>query len=317
MSKARGKKAGHGRHASRRLVGLDFGAHLLKLAEVEHGPLGPVIKTFGVAPYETDARGQADLVKTLEQLARQARISTKDVVLTLPETDACIIDAGQGAHHARTKLDPRVAAVAVCWPVGEQLVTIPRWIYDFYESVIKTAGLSLTGIQHVSSSLGRSVADAGRTAVLDLGAESTGWYVYDHGQPIQRATLPYGSEALTSALALAHGWTREKAEAHKRVLTGDPRLWPQETQLVTQTFLERWWDDLHKYLAEQPAHLKQVVVVGGGSRSAPIKEFVFNQLGLMPQDWQLPHTAHVAEPLRPYLEPNVHLLANSLSHLVY
>ncbi|MFO0705086.1 MAG: pilus assembly protein PilM [Candidatus Andersenbacteria bacterium] len=305
------------RHASRRLLGLDFGAHSLKLAEVEHGPLGPVIKTFGVAPYETDGSGRADLVKTLEDLLRSARVTTREAILTVPETDACIIDTGHTPDQLRSKLDPRLAAVAVCWPVGERLLTLPRWIYDFYESIITTAGLSLGGVQHVSSVLGRSVTDRGRAAVLDLGAESTGWYVYDHGQLVQRATLPYGGEALTNALALAHGWTREHAEQHKRKLSGDPHLWPDETRLVLQTFLERWWSDLHQYLAEQPAHLTQVTLVGGGARSAPLREFVFGQLGLLPQEWQLPVSAHVAEPLRPYLDPSLHLLANSLSHLVY
>jgi|GEM_PF-6093561 len=305
------------RHVSKRLVGLDFGAHSLKLSEVEHGPLGPVVRTFGIAPYQTDRNGHADLVKTLDGLVRSSRVSSADAVLTIPETDACMIATGHPADHVRSKLDSRLSSVAVCWPVGDRLLAVPRWVYDFYDDVVRMAGLKLSGVQHTSSALGRSVADLGRTVVLDLGAESTGWYVFDHGSLVQRASVPYGGEALTQALAMAYGWTREHAEEHKRSLQGDPQSWPDETQLVTDAFLKRLWDDLHKHLAEQPAHLQNVVLVGGGSRFTPVREFVFSRLGLLPQDWQLPVSAHVSEPLRPHLEPHVVLLANSLSHLVY
>ncbi|MDP2587795.1 MAG: pilus assembly protein PilM [bacterium] len=316
-AKARTKKTTPRKHSSKRMVGVDFGAHSLKLAEVEHGPLGSVVRTFGVAPYSIDKAGRADLVATLERLARSAHISSSEVVLTLSETEVCMIATGTSADTILQKLNPRLASVAVCWPSDDRLIAIPRWVYDFYHQVIDTAGLKLIGLQHVSSALGRSVAGDGRVGVLDVGAESTSWFVFDHGELVQRASLPYGSEALTQALALAHGWTRDNGEEHKRRLAGDPRTWPEESTLVMATFLERWWQDLFRHLAEHPSHLNDLVLVGGGSRLAALREHVFEQLGLMPREWRMPTTTLVAEELRPHLEPQLPILANSLSHLVY
>ncbi|MFH0831173.1 MAG: pilus assembly protein PilM [Parcubacteria group bacterium] len=313
----KGRTAKRRARASSRVVGLDLGASSVKLAEVEHGPLGCVVRTFGIAPYLFDRNGRADLVKTLEQLVLSARVTTKNTILTLPQADACVLATGHDAATLQSRLNPRLAAAAVCWPVGEQLVTLPRWIYDFYNSVVQTAGLTISGVQYVPSALGRSVMDLTRAIVLDLGAGSTAWYIFDHGELVQRVNLPYGGEALTQALALAYGWTRDQAEDHKRSLTGDPQTWPEESALVVRTFLERWWSDLHEHLAEQPAHVQSVLFTGGGSRFVPLREFVFEKLGLLPQDWQLPLTTHVAEPLRPYLEPHLPVLANSLAHLVY
>lgn len=312
-----GSKSKHKPRTSSRLVGLDFGASSLKLAEVENGPLGTVVRTFGMAPYLLDRNGHADLVKTLEQLAVSSRISTKDTVLTLPESDACIVATGHNAMSLQARLNPRLAAVSVCWPVGDQLVTVPRWVYDFYDGVVRTAGLAITGVQYVPAALGRSQLDTARAAVLDLGASSTGWYVFDQGELTQRINLPYGGEALTQALALAYGWTRDQAEDHKRSLSGDPATWSEETALVVKTFLERWWNDLLAHAAEAPAHLEAVVLTGGGARFVPLREFIFSKLGLLPQDWQLPASTHMSEPLRPYLEPHVPVLANALAHLVY
>jgi Tfp pilus assembly PilM family ATPase len=323
-----------------RALGADFGAQTLKLVEVEWGPLGPVVRTFGVTPYVRNRQNQADLVATLEELKRLARVTSDEVMLALPETDAFLLNTHrdvsvveqrtQGAHawqqHLQQRISPELATHAHIWPMSPLIedsgqvqigfLAVPRTVLEFYSEVLKAANLKLVGVQHVPTALGRGYS-SGRTGLLELGAESTGWYLYDHGILTQHATVPFGSEALTQALALAHGWDYPTAEKHKRSLSGDPSTWPETTQLVVETFLQRLWQDLVMHLAERPAHLDRVILTGGGARFAPVREFVFNQLGLLPEDWRLPPRAHVAEVLRPHIEPHVPVLVNSLSLLVY
>jgi hypothetical protein len=328
-----------------RSLSVDFGAHTLKLAEVEWGPLGPIVKTFGVSPYLRNKNEQADLVGTLEQLLANARATSRSVILHVPETDAFLMrheetlpneplhndQLVQRQHALHSSLDKRLTQKNAVWPLTPGItrsetgamqatypfLVVPRALVDFYHEVLKSAGLELAGLQHLPTQHGNVLGESGRTALLDIGAESTGWYVYDHGKLIQRNTLPYGGEALTKALTLAHGWEREKAEEHKRSLAGESSTWPEITRVVTETYLNQWWQDLTQHLAEQPAYVDRVVLTGGGSRLLPLREFLFARLGLLPEAWRLPHTAHVAENLRPHIEPQLPVLANSLALLIY
>jgi hypothetical protein len=331
--------------SSSRTLAVDFGAHTLKLAEVEWGPLGPIVKTFGVSPYIRNRNEQADLVGTLEQLLTNARATSRSVILHVPETDAFLmrreeslsdgaLDQHQLAERQRavqTSLGGRLTQKNAVWPLtpsqthtpeGEThahypFLVVPRALVDFYREIVQSAGLELVGLQHLPTQHGNILNEPGRTALIDIGAESTGWYVYDHGTLVQRNTLPYGGEALTKALTLAHGWEREKAEEHKRSLAGEWHTWPETTRVVTETYLDQWWNDLTRHLAEQPAYVDRVVLTGGGSRLLPLREFLFQRLGLLPEEWRLPHTAHVAENLRPHIEPQLPILANSLALLIY
>jgi hypothetical protein len=308
-----------------RLLGVDFGAHTLKLVEVEPGPLGPVVKTFGIAPYARNRHNEADLVKTFETLARDAGAIARNALLVLPEPDVSLLHAPSGPTQKR--LHQRVRETCLVWPMTpttdtdgsqmHQLLCVPKTVLGFFEKVLETSGVHLAGVQHVPTALGRSFAATPRTAVLDIGANSSAWYTFDYGHLRQRATVPYGGDALTEALALANGTEREHAEEHKRSLKGDPKEWPDTTSHVVDTFLKRWWADLVRNLAEAPAYLDRIVLVGGGARSVPLRQMLFDRFGLLPEEWQLPPHAHVAESLRPHLEPHVPVLANSLALLVY
>lgn len=313
MAKESSKKS----KTSDRVLSVDFGSHTLKLVEIELGPLGPVIRTFGVSPYTVDKEGGADLVGTLEKLMRQTHTSTLDVALVLPETDTTVFRFDEVATRMLERLKPSFAASNIVWTTADMLIALPKVVYNFYSDVIKTAGLNLVAIQHVPTSLAKSVANMGRAAVLETGAESSNWYVFDDGYLMQRSTLPYGGEALTKSLSVAHEWDRQKAENHKRTLAGEPSTWPETSALVVQNFLDRWWKDLTGYLAEQPSHLDNILITGGGSRFLPMREYIFNLFGIMPEEWRLPAEAHISEELRPHLEPQVPLLANTLAHLVY
>lgn len=306
------------------VAALDFGAHSLKLAEVESGPLGPVIRTFGVLPYLRDKHGQADLAGTLEELIRRAGTQSRDMLLVVPETDAFILHSS--TPERQRALPYELSLTCNVWPMTPVMadgmerydaLCVPKLVVDFYRDVVDSAGRRLAGVQHVPTALGRSFTKTPRTAVIEQGAESSGWYVYDHGYLVQRRTLPYGGEALTTALALAHGWDRDTAEKHKRNLSGDPTGWPLETQHVVHHFLRRWWSDLLGPLAERPAYIDRVVLAGGGTRLPALQEYVLTELGRIPEEWRLPPHAHVAEHVRPYLEPHVPLLVNTLALLVY
>lgn len=307
------------------VAALDFGANALKLAEVEHGPLGPVVKTFGVQPYLRDRAGQADLVGTLEELLHRSGATARYAILVVPETDAFIVRAQHPHRHAQ--LSEHLKRTCAVWPMspatdaeGSQRIdalAVPLVVVDFYGDVVRAAGRTLAGVQHVPTALGRSFARTPRTVVVEQGAESSGWFVFDSGHLTQRRTLPYGGQALTGALALAHGWESDAAEQHKRSLVGDPAGWPVETRAVVREFLTRWWSDLLGPLPERPAYVDRVVLTGGGTRLPALREFVFDQVGIVPEEWKLPPHAHVAEHVRPYLEPHVPVLVNSLALLVH
>lgn len=300
-----------------KVLAVDFGAHNLKLVEVEYGPLGVVVKTFGVSPYHQNRKGQADLVATLEDLIRASHVTTKDTILVIPETDVSVFNFEDPAQNQIEHLKPGFLASNLVWATANTILALPRLVYNLYSEILKTAGLNIVGLQYVPASLARSVANIARAAILEFGAESSNWYVFDFGKLIQRNSIPYGGEALTRALELAHKWDRQKAENHKRSLIGDKQTWPKTTTKVVETYLERWWQDLIGGLAEQPSYIERLIVTGGGSRFLPMREFAFDRLGILPEDWSIPPTARVAETLRPYLEPQISLLANSLSHLLY
>ncbi len=334
--KSGSRKAGR----SSRLMGVDFGSHSLKLSEVERGPLGPVVRTFGVTPYLKNKKGEPDIVRTLDELTRASRCEANDVLLTLSPLDVFMVER---EYHYENQPDPKqieqtqarlkaelstnLVNRSVILPLAptinypEQLIhlsfaIVPNQIIDFYQKAIEAAGLNLAGLQYAPHAIGRSLADFGRTAVLEMGAQTSSWYLHDHGHLVQKATLPYGGEALTEALALANGCNLEEAEEHKRSLTGPSTTWPSTSATVVKTFLDKWWEDLFSMPAETPAHMDNILTIGGGARFTPMREQIFEKFGILPDEWTLPEIAHVSEDLRQYLDPQLPVLVNSLALLV-
>lgn len=326
------------------MLGVDFGSHSLKLSEVERGPLGPVIRTFGVTNYLKDRNQTPDLVGTLQELASKTRARSRDVLLSLDPLDVFVVerevdwrvgdDKGPDEKAVRdwqtyfkrelTKKMINRSAILPLRPLINRddgvasfsFAMVPNQVLDSYEKIFSAADLNLVGLQYSPHALGRGLAGEGRSVILEMGANSSAWYLFDNGHLRQRTNLAYGGAALSEALALAHGWPIEKAEEHKRSLSGSPDTWPPTTRLVVQSFLRRWWQDLLSGLAERPGFINRIFVVGGGSRLTALRESVFDNFGILPASWSLPRSAHAVEELREFLDPQLPLLANSLASLV-
>ncbi len=323
-----------------RILGVDFGSHTLKISEVERGPLGPIVKTFGVTNYLKDRKKTPDLIETLRELARRARVRSSDALLSLNPLDVFVaereINVGnkfdekyiaQLAERFKRELLNKMVNRSAILPLSPSIskreqvarfsfALVPNRTIDTYRKIFKTADLNLVGLQYAPHALGRGLSGQGRSVVIEMGAHSSAWYLFDYGHLRQKSNLAYGGAALTQALALAHGWSTEKAEEHKRSLEGPATTWPKESRLVVETFLQRWWQDLLSVLSERPGFIDKIVLTGGGARFAALRESIFEKYGILPEDWNLPNLAHSAEELRRYLDPQLPVLVNSLASLV-
>lgn len=229
-------------------VGLDIGTKSIKVVELNRDGKGFALRSAGAVGYNgigidaalTDEKAVADLAGTIKKLMRDAKIGSKDVAISLAETqvftrvmqfpllnDAEIASAVKWEAEEYVPIPIKDAIIEhQIIDRAEQtnppqvlvlLVAVLRTLVENYISVCEKAGLNVVGVETELISMVRSLApENAPSLVVDFGAHSTDIAITKNGQLYFSRSVPTAGDAFTRAVAQSLGVTVQQAEEYKR-----------------------------------------------------------------------------------------------------
>lgn len=336
----------------REMLGVDIGTVAVKLVELRR--LGDRITLGNYGLLETREyleRGNAaiqtgslklvekDVAQYLATLVREVRPTAKNVVASIPSfgvfvtpIEIPLLSSEETEKllslQARQYIPLPLEAVSLEWVKLEEfdnqrgarfqrllLTAIPRAIITSYQSIFKSVGLKLVGLEVESQALVRSLvsrADA-PVLILDIGAESTSLTVVENGVVRQIGQIDYGGVALTTAVARTLGislWRAEELKRRRGLLSSQGEYDLSSALTPFLDVIVRECDRVRKVHDETSRnHVERLMVIGGGANLPGIGEYLSSQVGLA---LRFPYPfASVSYPAE--LEPAMKQLSNEFS----
>lgn len=284
-------------------VGLDLGSKTIKIVELEKEGAGFRLASSGVIGYTgspvsqiKDEKETAGLADAIRQLCKEARISSKEVALALPEalvftrtirfpplTDQEIAAAVK--WEAEQYIPIPVAEAIIEHQVVERieggakpgvavlLVASPKALVEKYIKVIQTAGLTVVGVETEALALARALAPAQGVALLvDFGAASTGMIIAKNSLVTFSRSIPIAGEAFTRALSQGLGMAQEQAEEYKKTYGLSAELEGKVKATLDPVFnlvIDEIKKAIHFYQTEEKGEAPTSVIVSGGTSTMP------------------------------------------------
>lgn len=228
-------------------VGLDIGSKTIKIVELAKEGSKWKLRASGVIGYKgktpehmNNDKEFAVLAEAIKKLHREAKISSKNVIISLPETQV----------FTRTikfpLLNDSEIASAIKWeaeqyipiPMEEAiiqhqvlerredtsppqaivlLVAAPKTMVEKYVKVARMAGLSVVSIETDLMALVRALAPENQIVlIVDFGARSTNIAIAKNGQLSFSRSITTAGDAFTRAVAQVLGVEQHQAEEYKK-----------------------------------------------------------------------------------------------------
>lgn len=284
-------------------VGLDIGSKTVKIVELAHEGDKFSLRAAGAAPFPfditrvDDEKELANASEAIKKLVAEARISSRDVNISLSETSVFtrVIKL--------PLLTNEEIASAVKWE-SEEYIPIPlkeavlqyqilerrevgnppqvlvlvvaaiKTMVEKYVSVVSNAGLRVVGVETELLSIARSLGSAGKTVMLlDFGALSTDIAITKEGQLFFSRSIPTAGEAFTRAVAQGLGVTPVQAEEYKKTYGFTPNQLEDKVATSLRPILKGVVDEMkksiHFYQMDMHGESPNVIVVSGGSAGLP------------------------------------------------
>src|SRR3990167_6831312 len=285
-------------------VGLDIGTRTVKMVELEPSGKEFKLRAAGVLGYKgvsvqklEEEKDFAALAEVVKKLHTDAKISSKEIVLALPEdevftrtvkfpplTDQEIASAVK--WEAEQYIPIPIAEAIVQHQVIERrdsvsppevvvlLVAAPKSLVEPYSRVCQLAGLSVIGVETELIALSRSLAPQGQTVLLvDFGARSTDIAIVKNGQLSFTRTIPTAGEAFTRAVAQTLGVEISQAEEYKRTygLSGSQLEGKIKIALdpIFRVVVEEMKKAIHFYQSEEKEEAPKSIILSGGTAGMP------------------------------------------------
>ena len=283
------------------MLGIDIGSKTIKIVELEKNRASYSLVASGVVGYSgstvdkmTDEKEMSNLSQVIKKLCAEARITTKDAILSIPESLA----------FTRTikfpPLNDNEISSAIKWeaeqyipiPVNEAviqhtvlrrgsaggadngvtvlLVAAPRVVVEKYAKVVQMAGLTPIAIETELIALTRSLAPADKTVLLaDLGGSSTNLAIANHGLLSFSRSLPIAGDAFTRAVSQTLSITSQQAEEYKKAYGLSPGQLEGKIKGALDTTVRLVADEIKKainyYLTEDKGETPTSLIMTGGS----------------------------------------------------
>lgn len=286
------------------VLGIDIGSKTIKLIELEKNGTSYSLLASGVVGYSgstvdkmTNDKEMTDLSQIIKKLYSEARVSSKDVVISIPEP----------LVFTRTikfpPLNDGEIATAIKWeaeqyipiPVAEAviqhtilkrndsppnagvivlLVAAPRVIVEKYIKVIQMAGLNPVAVETELIALTRCLAPADKTVLLaDLGGSSTNLAIVNHGLLSFSRSLPIAGDAFTRAVSQTLSVTPQQAEEYKKAYGMSSSQLEGKIRNALDAIVRLVADEIKKavnyYLTEEKGESPTTLVISGGSSGMP------------------------------------------------
>jgi len=285
-------------------IGLDIGTKTIKVAEVKDEGGKMTLVGAGVIGYNgpdvshiQDDKQLGELAVIIKKLFSSAKISSKDVAISLPEsqvftrpvvypllTDQEIASAIK--WEAEQYIPIPIAEAIVQHTVVERrenttppgvlvlLVASPRVLVEKYIKLATMAGLNCIAVETELISLTRALAPANQTAmILDFGSSSTDIAITKGGQLVFSRSIPTAGETLTRAVAQALGTSVTQAEEYKRTYGFDTAKLEGKVAASLGAIFRIITEEIKKsvsyYQSEEKGEAPSSIILSGGSAGLP------------------------------------------------
>lgn len=296
--------------------GLDIGSRALKVAQVEKSGDKYRLIALGVAPAPAGgilseaARDLTALSESIKKLRADAKITTNNVALALPEDKVFtrVIEippltedelASAIKWEAEQYIPIPLAEVSIDYQIVSKpdkdkdkkmevlLVAAPKQLIEKHLRVLENAGLKAISLETEIIAIARSVAppDSTPTLVVDLGARATDMAIVTSGQIVFTRSIGTAGEALTRAVASQLKLEPAQAEEYKKAYGVDPAQLEGKVKGAIGPILDVVVKEMEKALefyrskhAENP--VKRVVLTGGTAGLPEVVSLIAQKLGI-------------------------------------
>lgn len=286
------------------MIGLDIGSKTIKIVELGKEGASYSLIASGVVGYSgntvdkmADEKEMSSIAQVVKKLCYEARISSKEVVISIPEslaftrtikfpplTDAEIdsaikweaeqyipIPASEAViQHTILKRDSTSATPGVL----VLLVAAPRMIVEKYVKVTQLAGLTPIAVETELIALSRCLAPIDKTVLLvDLGGSSTNIAVTNKGLLSFSRSLSIAGDAFTRAVSQVLSVTPQQAEAYKKTYGLAAAQLEGKIKGALDPVFSLVVDEIKKavnyYLSEEKGDSPTSLILSGGSSGMP------------------------------------------------
>ncbi len=285
-------------------VGIDIGSRFIKIVELQKQGVGWQLRASGIVGYSGQMPGNfkddteaAVFSQLLKKLFKEANISSREVVISVPEqavftrtiklpllTDSEIASAIR--WEAEQYIPIPIADAIIQHQVLERketttppeikvlLIAAPRKIVEKYVKAVQAAGLDVVGVETQMVALARALSPVDRTALLvDFGVQSTNIAVTKNGLVNFSRTIPTAGEAFTRAVAQTLGVSMQQAEEYKRTYGLPASQLEGKIKIALDPVFKLVADEIKKaiqyYLIEEKGDPPTSVIVSGGTSGMP------------------------------------------------
>lgn len=287
------------------MVGIDIGTKTIKVVELESNGASFSLLASGVVGYSgttvdkiMDEKEMASIAQIIKKLCSEARISSKEVAISIPEplaftrtikfpplTDAEIASAIKWEAEQYIPIPINEAIIqhtilkrgdgtANGGGVIVLLVAAPRVIVEKYVKVIQLAGLTPISVETELIALSRCLAPPDKTVLLaDLGGSSTNLAIANRGLLSFSRSLPIAGDAFTRAVSQSLSITPQQAEEYKKTYGLSTSQLEGKIKGALDSVVRLVVDEIKKavnyYLTQEKGESPTTLIVSGGSSGMP------------------------------------------------
>lgn len=248
--------------------------------------------------------GKEGLKKSLKELLENlkfGKLGTRQIISSLPESKSYLHIFEKPADLSKSEIPDYVQLkMKENFPYSPNelyadflvqgnkiiLAASPKKIVDDYSEVFRDCGLDPLALEVESLSLGRSLllGQAGNILVVDLGARTAGFSLFESGELRFSFSLAGMGDAFTQVLSEKLGLTWNAAENLKKDVGLDAEFQEGKVFLVLQKELQPLVDQIGKvsqFFQDRTGEKPEKIILAGGSSSLPnLPEYLSENLGL-------------------------------------
>lgn len=299
------------------MLGIDIGSKTIKIVELEKVGSSYSLVASGVVGYSgptvdkmSEDKEMAAIAQVIKKLYSEARISSKEAVVSIPEslaftrtikfpplTDAEIASAIKWEAEQYIPIPVNEAiiqhtvlkrndAAGTDSGVMVLLVAAPRIIVEKYVKVVQMAGLTPIAVETELIALTRALAPPDKTVLLvNLGGSSTNLAIVNHGLLSFSRSLPVAGDAFTRAVSQSLSITPQQAEEYKKAYGLSSSQLEGKIKGALDSVVRLVSDEIKKavnfYLTQEKGEMPTSLVMTGGSSGMPeILPVLSNTVGM-------------------------------------
>lgn len=298
-------------------VGLDIGSKSIKVVELEKKQNKWYLRGSGIVGYSgvvienvKEEKELVPLADIIKKLFNEARISNREVIISLPERFAFVklvtfpllsdqeIDAAlkwEADQHVPIPLEEAVMQYQIVLrdeksnppQVKVLLVAARRSLVEKYVLLSQLAGLNVIAVENELLSLARSLASQTELSVIvNLGAASSDIGVTRMGDLWFSRSIPIGGDALTRAIVQELRIDATQAEQYKKAYGFSPTLLEGEVRHAMEPVMRSLLDEIKKaiqyFISENSVQEKpkQIIISGGLAGLPDLMSYFTKELDL-------------------------------------